>query len=99
MIVIYLFTCACGHKCIGKTAQRLDDRMKHHIPESLVNIVVSHTAPPVRRGRGRPPNQPTAETCVLEVRRGDRMKATPSSPPSIPIDNSSSRTGGGGGGI
>ena len=93
--VIYLFTCACGHKYIGKTTQRLDNRIKQHIPEYLVNIVVSSTAPSVRCGRGRPPNQPTADTCVLEVRRGDRMKATPSSPPSIPIDNSSSRTGGG----
>ena len=79
--VIYLSTCACGHKYIGKTTQRLGDRMKQHIPDSLVQLV-SPTAPPVRRDRGRPPRmQPTADTCAREVRRSDRVKATQSSPP------------------
>ena len=79
--VIYLFTCACGHKYIGKTTQRLGDRMKQHIPDSLVQLV-SPTAPPVRRDRGRPPRkQPTADTCAREVRRSERVKATRSSPP------------------
>ena len=54
--VIYLFTCAYGYRYIGKTTQRLGDRMKQHIPDSLVQLV-SPTAPPVRRERGRPPRK------------------------------------------
>ena len=72
--VIYLFTCACGHRYIGKTTQRLGDRMKQHIPDSLVQLV-SPTAPPVRRDRGRPPRkQPTAHICAREARRSERIK-------------------------
>ena len=79
--VIYLFTCACGHKYKGKTTQRLGDRMKQHIPDAFVQPV-SPTAPPVRRDRGRPPRkQPTADTCAREVRRSGRVKATRSSTP------------------
>ena len=56
-------------------------RMKQHIPDSLVQLV-SPTAPPVRRDRGRPPRkQPTADTCAREVRRSERIKATQSFPP------------------
>ena len=40
-----------------KITQRLDDRVKQHVPEYLVQLVASPTVPPVRRGRGRPPKQ------------------------------------------
>ena len=44
--------------------------------------LVSPTAPPVRRYRGRPlRKQPTADTCAREVRRSERLKATRSFPP------------------
>ena len=79
--VIYLFPCEFGHKYIAKTRQHLGKRVKQQIPESLVQLVVSPTAPPVRRGRGGPPKQPTADTCVRDVRRSDRVKAAQSSPP------------------
>ena len=34
--VIYLFTCECGHKYVGRTSQRLGDRIKQHVPRGLV---------------------------------------------------------------
>ena len=34
--VIYLFTCRCGHRYVGRTTQRLGERIKQHIPQSLV---------------------------------------------------------------
>ena len=81
--VIYLLTCACGHKYIGITAQRLRDRVKPHTPDSLVQLV-SPTAPLLRRDRGRPPRkQPTADTCAQEVRRSERIKATRNYPPTL----------------
>ena len=45
--------------------------------------VASPTAPPVRRGRGRPTEQrkqPTAGACVREVCKSDRAKEAQSSP-------------------
>ena len=58
--------------------------MKQCVPETLVQLVVSPTAPPAKRGRGRPPKQPTAalgNTRVRKVRRSDRVKAAQTSPP------------------
>ena len=79
--VIYVFTCACGHKYVGKTTQRLGDRMKQHIPDSLVQLV-QPTVPPVRRDRGGPPRkQPTDDTCVRDLRRSERINAARSFPP------------------
>ena len=37
--VIYLFTCECGHRYIGKTTQRMEERVKQHVPNELVKHV------------------------------------------------------------
>ena len=49
-----------------------------------MQLVVSPAAPPVKQGRRRlpkQPKQPTADTCVREVRTSERVKAAQSSPP------------------
>ena len=33
--VVYLFNCACGHSYVGRTMQRLEERIKQHVPKSL----------------------------------------------------------------
>ena len=33
--VMYLFNYACGHSYIGRTMQRLEERIKQHVPKSL----------------------------------------------------------------
>ena len=37
--IIYLFTCDCGHRYVGKTTQRLEERVKQHVPGDLVQQV------------------------------------------------------------
>ena len=39
--IIYQFTCSCGHTYVGRTSQRLSERMKQHLPDGLL------------KGRGR----------------------------------------------
>ena len=46
--VVYSFDCVCGHGYIGRTSQRLSERIKQHIPESLLPSVN------VQRRAGRP---------------------------------------------
>ena len=33
--VIYQFSCHCDSRYVGRTSQRLFDRMKHHVPKSI----------------------------------------------------------------
>ena len=40
--VIYLFNCACGHGYVGRTSQRLEERMRQHVPVSLVAKATCH---------------------------------------------------------
>ena len=40
--VIYLFNCACGHGYVGRTSQRLEERIKQHVPVSLVAKATCH---------------------------------------------------------
>ena len=35
--VTYLFTCGCGRRYVGRTSQRLGDRVKQHLPRKLIN--------------------------------------------------------------
>ena len=39
--VIYLFKCWCGHQYVGKTTQRLEKRIKQHLP----SVLTSRTRP------------------------------------------------------
>ena len=50
--VVYLFNCACGLSYVGRTTQRLAERVKQHVPPDLVD---SETVPGgLRRKPGRP---------------------------------------------
>ena len=36
--VIYKYTCSCGSDYIGRTSNRLDPRIKHHLPARILNL-------------------------------------------------------------
>ena len=38
-MLVYQYTCDCGHSYVGKTTQRLQDRINQHLPKSLVKIL------------------------------------------------------------
>ena len=40
--VICLFNCACGHGYAGRTSQRLEERIRQHMPVSLVAKATCH---------------------------------------------------------
>ena len=40
--VIYLFNCACGPSNVGRTSQRLEERIRQHVPVSLVAKATCH---------------------------------------------------------
>ena len=40
--VIYLFKCARGHGYVGRTAQRFEERIRKHVPVSLVAKATCH---------------------------------------------------------
>ena len=41
--VIYQFLCHCDSRYVGRTSQRLEERVKQHIPRSISNSSASHT--------------------------------------------------------
>ena len=36
-MIVYQYVCCCDCRCIGRTSQRLQDRMKQHIPTAIRN--------------------------------------------------------------
>ena len=52
--VIYHFECRqCGSRYVGRTAQRLEDRITQHVPKHILDAVNE----PNRKRRGRPPKK------------------------------------------
>ena len=49
--VIYLFNCECDYSYVGRTTQRLGERMRQHVP---VDLVQSAKGTQEKRKRGRP---------------------------------------------
>ena len=49
--VIYFFNCACEQSYVGRTSQRLEERIKLHIPASLVKAAESQKAEPKKKGK------------------------------------------------
>ena len=47
--VIYFFSCACEQSCVGRTAQRLEERIKQHIPASLISAARSQKTKPKKK--------------------------------------------------
>ena len=55
--VIYLFKCECDHTYVGRTIQRLEERVKKHVPKDLIEGVVpdnNSVGVQPKRKRGRP---------------------------------------------
>ena len=40
--VIYQFVCHCNSRYVGRTSQRLKERIKHHVPRFIANPPASH---------------------------------------------------------
>ena len=40
--VIYQFVCHCHSRYVGRTSQRLEERIKQHVPRSIANPLASH---------------------------------------------------------
>ena len=40
--VIYQFVCHCDSRYVGRTSQRLEERIKQHVPRSIANPPTSH---------------------------------------------------------
>ena len=49
--VIYQFVCHCDSRYIGRTSQRLEERIKQHIPRSIANPPTSHNRQSLSRSR------------------------------------------------
>lgn len=74
--VVYLYSCACGHNYVGRTTQRLGERVRQHVPADIVHRAkmgthVSHEP----RKRGRPKKNAAENSQVL--RRSARLAAKP----------------------
>ena len=51
--LVYLFECRhCASRYVGKTSQRLGDRIKQHVPRHIIN-----ETEPGKKRRGRPPKE------------------------------------------
>ena len=51
--VVYLFNCVCGHSYVGRTTQRLGDRVRQHVPVETARLVTEQESPKKRKC-GRP---------------------------------------------
>ena len=54
--VNYLFSCHCGDSYVGRTSQRLEERVKQHIPPGLAQCTSSSAT--TKKARGRPRKNP-----------------------------------------
>ena len=43
--VIYQFVCYCDSRYVGRTSQRLEERIKQHVPRSIAKVFPAHARP------------------------------------------------------
>ena len=58
---MYEFTCQCDSGYVGRTTQRLEDRIKQHFPSSSRNKIHLQREQPPRRAKG------TTKTCDFTI--------------------------------
>ena len=63
--VIYLFDCVCGHSYVGKTTQRLEERVKQHVPSDVMAAAAGSIGAVVKKKPGRPKVTASTSTRVL----------------------------------
>ena len=51
--VIYFFSCACEQTYVGRTAQRLEERIKQHIPASLISAAGFQKTKPKKKEKNK----------------------------------------------
>ena len=66
--VIYLFNRACGHDYVGRTAQQLEERIRQHVPVSLVAKATCHN-------QQEPPKKPMEAKHTMVLRSQSRGAA------------------------
>ena len=71
---VYLFTCECEHKYIGKRTQGFRERIDQHIPQKLIALVMPPYKQPEKWGRGRPPKASKPAQPDDSLRRSQRLK-------------------------
>ena len=49
--IVYLFTCHCGSRYVGKSSQRLQSRIKEHVPKYVINNTRLSSTPQSAIGR------------------------------------------------
>ena len=88
--VIYLFNCECSRSYVGRTTQRLGERIQQHIPRDLVTAVTGGVRERRKPGRPRKDGASRVQSMALEnepVSSRTRSKAsisTVSAPSSAP---------------
>jgi len=56
--VIYQFVCHCDSRYVGRTSQRVQERIKQHIPKSITNPLTPHIRQSLPRpGKATSPSQ------------------------------------------
>ena len=51
---IHLFDCACVRSYVGRTTQRLGERIAQHVPDDVTQLAINPGVAPIRRKPGRP---------------------------------------------
>ena len=60
--VIYFFSCVCEQSYVGRTAQRLEERIKQHIPASLISAAGSQKTKPKKKEKKNKKNKNNTTT-------------------------------------
>ena len=62
--VVYEFACRCGRTYVGRTSQRLGDRMKQHIPDKVLRTPAPRNAKPSSADSGITKHLKQSNSCI-----------------------------------
>ena len=75
--VIYFFNCVCGHGYVGRTTQRLSERVGQHIPAALLDVEGKHGHVGGQQDKTRAHSQSKRETQKGKIKK-DPLELKPS---------------------
>ena len=70
--VIYFFSCACEQSYVGRTAQRLEERIKQHIPANLISAAGSQKTKPKKKEKKKKNKKNKQETTTKTKRTANQ---------------------------
>ena len=70
--VIYFFSCACEQSYVGRTAQRLEERIKQHIPASLISAARSQKTKPKKKEKKKTKKNKRKKTTTKTKKTANR---------------------------